>query len=62
MLSVPAQVGVEAPLRRRSAQAWLILWGKRLWALGLCGCPVLALPHPALWAWAGVGPHWLQGN
>lgn len=55
-------VDLEAPVRRRSAQARLPLWRRTLGALGLCGAPGACLRHPALWAWVGVGSHWAQGN
>lgn len=53
LLHVPPArlVDLEAPFGRRSAQAWLPLWRKRLWAPGLRGGPGAFLPHPALWAW-----------
>lgn len=50
----PALVDLEAPFGRRSAQAWLPLRRKRLWAQGLHGGPGACLPHPALWTWVDV--------
>lgn len=60
-LCAPALVGLEAPLGRRSSQAFLPLWAVGLWV----GVPVLVLPHPApraWWAWGLAAVELRQGS